>query len=130
MVTRSGGAMLRAAVGGGTGGGAGGPLPGHSGVVSGHAEAAHPETVSGPTISFIGNAEAAKPWEELDALSQPGAWAEEANARKKAYGRHARVHHPDRSTGSQERFQLLAFLYKRANHHYDPSSEPDFVNEL
>jgi hypothetical protein len=138
MVTRGAGALMReavadaerrgalvaaaAAAAGGSGSGA---------AVHAHAAAgAHPEAAPGPTVAFIGNADAAAPWEELAALAEPSAWAEDAAARKKAYARHARVHHPDRPTGSQERFQLLAFLYRRANHHYDPASEPDFRNEL
>ena len=139
MVSKSGGTALRAALldstqseGGRTGGD---PHPHtqqtghlHGGVVP--ALSAHPESHQGPTLTFIGNADAFPAWEELNGLLPPSSWSEDAAARKKTYQRLARIHHPDKSTGSQERFTLLAFLYKRANAHYDPGSEPNFVNEL
>jgi hypothetical protein len=32
------------------------------------------------------------------------------------------VHHPDKPTGSKERFEALNYAYRRANHRYDPES--------
>lgn len=100
----------------------------HGGIIP--ASGAHPESQKGPSLTFIGNADSFPAWEELNGLASPSSWSEDAVARKKTYQRLARLHHPDKSTGSQERFTLLAFLYKRANAHYDPGSEPNFVNEL
>ena len=133
MVTRSTATALKAAIDaaeeGGGGDGAAAAAAGHESVAA--AAAAHPELLArSATVSFLGNADAYPAWEELGGLLAPSAWGEDGSARRKAYQRLARVHHPDRSTGSQERFQLLAFLFRRANHFYDPASEPGFQNEL
>ncbi len=63
------------------------------------------------------------------ALLEPTNWPAEANARRKLYLRLSRLHHPDRPSGSGDRFELLAYLYARANFRYDPSSEPGFVDD-
>ena len=65
-------------------------------------------------------------WKELDGLLDPKAWPNDIMARKKIYTRMARYNHPDRIGGSQERFELLAFLYRRANNHYAPDTETPF----
>ena len=141
MVTRSTGTALKAAVDAaaeaiaGAAVAAGEAAPPPSAAQGGHeslgaAAAAHPELSAWPTVSLVGNADAFFAWEELNGMLQPSTWGEDGSARRKVYQRLARIHHPDRSTGSQERFQLLAFLYKRANFHFDPASEPGFQNEL
>jgi hypothetical protein len=81
------------------------------------------------TVSAVGDPRFSSIWEELTALMDVGAWPAEAPARRKLYLRLSRIHHPDRSSGSADRFELLAYLYKRANFRYDPSSEPDFVDD-
>lgn len=78
------------------------------------------------SVLLVGDASVAEAWAELSKLLDPRAWPADALARKKTYTRLARQNHPDREGGSQERFTLLAFLYRRANHHFDPKSEPDF----
>lgn len=79
------------------------------------------------SIVVFGDAARAAAWAELALLLDPRAWPDTAALRKKTYLRLSRVHHPDKSTGAQERFEVLAFLFRRANHHWDAASEPDFV---
>ena len=132
MVTRSTGTALKAALDAAAEAPPPPSLPsaaGHHGSVA-SAAAAHPELTPAPTLTLLGNGDAFGAWEELGGLLQPSAWSQDSSARRKAYQRLARLHHPDRSTGSPERFQLLAFLYRKANFHYDPASEPGFQNEL
>ena len=81
------------------------------------------------TVSAFGDSKYASIWEELTELMDTQSWPNEANARRKLYLRLSRLHHPDRSSGSADRFELLAYLYRRANFWYDPSSEPDFVDD-
>jgi hypothetical protein len=49
------------------------------------------------------------------------AWPENARDRRKLYLKLSLVHHPDKPTGSVDRFEALSFAYRRANHRYDPS---------
>ncbi len=79
------------------------------------------------SIVVFGDAARAAAWAELALLLDPRAWPDTAALRKKTYLRLSRAHHPDKSTGAQERFEVLAFLFRRANHHWDAASEPDFV---
>jgi hypothetical protein len=83
----------------------------------------------GVTVSFVGDSKYAGIWEELMGLLDHTAWPAEAPARRKLYLRLSRLHHPDKSSGSADRFELLAYLYRRANFRYDPTSEPDFKDD-
>lgn len=84
---------------------------------------------NGVTISLLGDARFAGIWEELTALMDTSSWPSDAVQRRKLYLRLSRLHHPDRSSGSADRFELLSYLYRRANFKHDPSSEPDFEDD-
>lgn len=79
------------------------------------------------SIVVFGDAARAAAWAELAQLLDPRSWPDTPALRKKAYLRLSRAHHPDKSAGAQERFEVLAFLFRRANHFWDAASEPDFV---
>ena len=68
-------------------------------------------------------------WEELTALSDLAQWSPAAGQRRKLYLRLSRLHHPDKPSGSADRFELLSYLYRRANARLEPGSEPDFVDD-
>ena len=81
------------------------------------------------SVSFIGDGSYAPIWEELTTLMDTTLWPESASQRRKLYLRLSRLHHPDKASGSADRFELLSYLYQRANFKHDPSSEPDFVDD-
>jgi hypothetical protein len=116
MVSRASGDVLRGAVKSAAGG-LSRPLGG---------SATDPALWADASVLLVGDASVAEAWAELSKLLDPRAWPADALARKKTYTRLARQNHPDREGGSQERFELLAFLYRRSNHHFDPKSEPHF----
>jgi hypothetical protein len=135
MVTRAAGAALGAAIDAaaaaraapGAAAAAARALAAHPhGRLDADAAATHPELSADASVSLAPSAAVAAAWGELGELLDAGAWPAAAAARRKAYTRLARVHHPDRAGGSDERFALLAFLLRRANHFYDAASEPDF----
>ena len=49
----------------------------------------------------------------LDYTTQ--AWPRAKKARRKLYFRLSREHHPDKATGSQERFEAISYAYRLAN---------------
>jgi hypothetical protein len=55
----------------------------------------------------------------LDTLDQHN-WPANARARRKAFYKLSRIHHPDKPGGSSDRFELLNYAYNRANHLFDP----------
>ncbi len=55
----------------------------------------------------------------LSSLRQ--SWPEPARDRRKLYGKLSLVHHPDKPTGSVERFEMLSYAYQKANHAFDPT---------
>lgn len=79
------------------------------------------------TISFLGDEIVPGYWQEIMRLSDHANWPNDAKDRRKLYFRLTRIHHPDKPTGSADRFDLVAYYYRRANYKYDPASEPDFV---
>ena len=81
------------------------------------------------TMLSIDHPDTARHWAELELLLSPdaGVWPNEDLARRKAYTRFAKLHHPDKPTGSQDRFEALRFAYAAANHLAAPDrfSAPD-----
>jgi hypothetical protein len=96
---------------------------------AGEHEGAHLLSEKDFSVSFIGDGTYAPIWEELTTLTDTTLWPESASQRRKLYLRLSRLHHPDKASGSADRFELLSYLYQRANFKYDPSSEPDFVDD-
>lgn len=96
---------------------------------AGEGEGAHVLSEKDFSVSFIGDGSYAPIWEELTTLTDTSLWPESASQRRKLYLRLSRLHHPDKASGSADRFELLSYLYQRANFKHDPSSEPDFVDD-
>jgi hypothetical protein len=63
-------------------------------------------------------------WEELHELLEPAKWPDEERARRKLYFRLSRMHHPDKPTGSEHRFEMLTYVHDKANHAHDPVKFP------
>jgi len=91
--------------------------------------AASLEAASSFGLALVGDGAFAAAWEELTALTDSAQWPQAAAQRRKLYLRLSRVHHPDKPSGSADRFELLSYLYRRANAKLDPGSEPDFVDD-
>jgi hypothetical protein len=96
---------------------------------AGEGDGAHSLSEKDFSVSFIGDGSYAPIWEELTTLMDTTLWPESASQRRKLYLRLSRLHHPDKASGSADRFELLSYLYQRANFKHDPSSEPDFVDD-
>ena len=54
----------------------------------------------------------------LESLLDPSAWPANEVARRKLYGRLAKVHHPDAATGSKRAFAMLSQAFETANEVY------------
>ena len=61
-------------------------------------------------------------WSEVSKLDDWHQWPEDRNARKKLFLRLSKVHHPDKPTGSADRFASLKWYRDRADHVYHPGS--------
>lgn len=69
------------------------------------------------------------PWESLTQLLDEHEWPAKGKARTKLYRRLSRSHHPDKSGGDEDRFQLLSYAYRRACHRLEPSACPTFQDD-
>ena len=119
------------AAGAGSAGAAGAGAAGAAGAVgaSGAGAGARAGVDAGFTVALVGEGSFAATWEELTALTDAARWPAAAAQRRKLYLRLSLLHHPDRAAGSADRFELLSYLYRRANARHDPASEPDFVDD-
>ena len=51
-------------------------------------------------------------WHELGELADVRGWPTDARDRRKVWKRMSKRHHPDKATGSEERFEWLRYLYE------------------
>eukprot|EP01029_Cantina_marsupialis_P011413 TRINITY_DN2544_c1_g2_i2.p1 TRINITY_DN2544_c1_g2~~TRINITY_DN2544_c1_g2_i2.p1 ORF type:complete len:513 (+),score=129.86 TRINITY_DN2544_c1_g2_i2:208-1539(+) len=65
------------------------------------------------TVDFHGDLDIADKWQDLEAISNPDAWPNTFRGAKKLYHRLSRVHHPDKATGSRDRFEYLRQSYEK-----------------
>jgi len=61
-------------------------------------------------------------WKELNRLEDRFQWPEENNARRKMFLRLSKTHHPDKGSGSADRFASLQYFKDKADHVYHPGS--------
>lgn len=84
------------------------------------------------TVRAVPRADTARHWAQLGLLLQPitgvggegAVWPREDAARRKAYTRLARTHHPDKPSGNSDRFDALRWAFAAANHAFAPERFP------
>jgi len=80
-------------------------------------------------VSFQLDADVEAQWADIsDLLLDVRKWPEESKQRRKLYYKLSRVHHPDKRTGSNDRFGALSKAYKIANYKMDPEVRAEYKN--
>ena len=69
---------------------------------------------------LVSESDIAYRWEEISLILDATSWHADPKQRRKLYHRLSQVHHPDKETGSDDRFEALSYAYKRANHYWNP----------
>jgi len=68
-------------------------------------------------------------WEELTDMLEHTRWPRNARTRRKLFYRMSKSHHPDKPGGSQDRFELLGYAWRRAGHRWSPEGST-FVDDF
>lgn len=80
-------------------------------------------------VSFNLNADVEAQWAGIsDLLLDVGNWPEDSKQRRKLYHKLSRVHHPDKRSGSNDRFAAVSKAYKVANYKMDPEVRAEYKN--
>ena len=61
-------------------------------------------------------------WKELNRMEDRFQWPEDNNNRRKVFMRLSKTHHPDKATGSADRFASLMYFKDKADNIYHPGS--------
>lgn len=78
-------------------------------------------------VSFHLDANVEERWSGIsELLLDVRKWPEESKKRRKLYYKLSRVHHPDKPTGSNDRFGALSKAYKIANYKMDPEVRAEY----